>query len=881
MCPRRTSAKLEGVRVVDPTDVELLERSTFLRDLGEWLDSAGRGGGGRLVLVAGEAGVGKTVLLRRFCAEQAERARVLLGASEGLRTARPLGPLVDVAEQTGGELAELVERGASPHDVLGALLRELDGEGATVVVLEDLHWADQATLDLLQLAARRIEGSRALLIGSYRDDELDRSHPLRVLVGELATSPAVRRLQLPPLSRDAVAELAAPHGVDPDELFHKTAGNPFFVTEALGAGSDELPSTVRDAVLARASRVGPDAFRLLEAVAVVTQPVELWLLEALAGDELRHLDHCLASGMLRYDRGAVGFRHELARLAIEESIPPLRQTELHRVALAALSEPPTGGPDPARLAHHAEAAGDGDAVLEYAPTAALRAASLGAHRESAEQCARALRFGDELPADRRLFMLDHCSFENYLSERLDAALEAREDALALAREIGDRLSVGDSLRWLSRLYWCVGRNADSETAAMEAVQVLEQLPPGEELARAYANVAQLRMIAQDNEETVAWGEKAIALADEVGDARTKILGLMSIGAARARLGAPDGLLLMNEALETALASGLEDLAVSADANIAGTQLDRREYRNAERTLQQALERLERLDMGFAWQDYPRALVALAEFEQGRWTEATDGAERVLAPGSGLPLSRLTALVVLARVRARRGDPGVWPPLDEALAIAAPTGELQQVGLVAAGRAEAALLESKPALVQKETQEAFELAALRGNPWMLGELACLRRRAGIEEQVAGRVAEPYAFELAGSFEEAAAHWSALGCPYEAAAALAETGDEELLRAAIAEFERLGAAPAAASATNRLRELLARGPREATRENPANLTPRELEVLALVREGLRNADIAEKLVVSEKTVDHHVSAILRKLGVRSRTEAGAAAARIGLT
>jgi predicted ATPase len=497
----------------------LLERDSFLAELGARVERAAAGAGGGIVLVTGEAGGGKTALLRRFCAEHGASMRILLGASEGLATPRALGPLLDVAEQTGGELAELLGRGAGPHDVLGALLRELAREQPTIVVLEDLHWADQATLDLLQLAARKIEGTRALVLASYRDDELERTHPLRLLVGELATSPAVDRLDLPPLSFDAVATLAAPHGVDPDELFRKTAGNPFFVTEALGAGSDELPSTVRDAVLARAARLGPDAMRLLEAVAIVPQLVELWLLEALAGDDLSHLDDCLASGMLRFESGAVGFRHELARQAIEASIPPLRQASLHRTALRALIQPPTGAPHPARVAHHAEAAGDVDAVLEYAPAAAERAASLGAHPESADQYARALRFSDGLSPDRRIELLDQCSFECYLTERLEEAVDARRDALELSRVVGDRLKEGDSLRWLARLLWCVGRVSEAEAAGAEAVAVLEQLPPGAELARAYANVAQLHMIAEANQEAIAWGEKALALAEEVRDVR--------------------------------------------------------------------------------------------------------------------------------------------------------------------------------------------------------------------------------------------------------------------------------------------------------------------------------------------------------------------------
>src|SRR5262249_25509800 len=162
--------------------------------------------------------------------------------------------------------AVVVERGEKPQAVFAALRDELGSVQPAIVVLEDLHWADEATLDLFRLLGRRIETFDALVVATYRDDELDRRHPLRIVVGELATTAGIRRIELPALTHAAVAELAAPIGVDADELYEKTGGNPFFVTEVLATGMHDVPPTVRDAVLARAARLGPDARGLLEAV---------------------------------------------------------------------------------------------------------------------------------------------------------------------------------------------------------------------------------------------------------------------------------------------------------------------------------------------------------------------------------------------------------------------------------------------------------------------------------------------------------------------------------------------------------------------------------------------------------------------------------------
>ncbi len=850
----------------------LLERDDSLTILGDLL--AGVRSQGRLVVVGGEAGVGKTALLRDFC--DAQPARVLWGACEPLRTPRPLGPFIDVAEATGGELAALVAGDAKPHEVAAALLAELRGPPA-VLVLEDMHWADEATLDVLTLLGRRAGTTSALVLASHRDDELDRAHPLRIVLGELATSRAVTRLKLAPLSSAAVAELAEPYGVDPDELHRTTAGNPFFVVEALAAEADGIPESVRDAVLARAARLSPSARALLEAAAVVPPQAELWLLEALAPEAFEQLDECLTRGMLQAHPSAVAFRHELARLAIEETVSPPRRAELHRRALAALAEPPGGAPDAARLAHHAEAAGDAAAVLRHAPRAAARAAALGAHREAAAQYARALRFGDGLAPGERAELLEARSRACYVTDQNDEAIEAIEEALALRRALGQALAEGDDVRRLSQILWCPGRTARSERAALDAVALLEEEPPGPELAWAFANLAATFSAAARGEEAVHWGERALELAERLGDTETAVHALATIGACE---GSAEKL---ERSLERSLRSGLDEQAGRAYILVVGAGVERRRHDLALRHLDAGIEFTS--DRGLERDRlYLVAWRARMELDQGRWPEAADSAEAVLRIPRTSITPRIGALVVLGLVRARRGDPGWRSPLAEAWALGEPTGELPRFGSVAAARAEAAWLAGDPAAVAEAAEQALPLARELGWDLLAGELAEWCRRAGVPADATG-AAEPYAHQLAGEWRRAAEHWRGVGAPYEAALALAESADERDVRRAVEELQRLGARPAARIVARRLRERgvrrVPRGPYARTRENPAGLTARELEVLALMAEGLRNAQIADRLVVSEKTVSHHVSAVLRKLGVSSRGEAGAKALRLGLT
>jgi DNA-binding CsgD family transcriptional regulator/tetratricopeptide (TPR) repeat protein len=851
---------------------ELLEREELLAqlDLALWK-------GGHLVFVAGEAGVGKTSLARRFLEEQPDSVGVLWGACDALFTPRALGPFLDVAKITGGTFEELVRNGARPHEVAAALIRELETATPTILVLEDLHWADEATLDVVRLLGRRIGAVPALVLVTYRSDELENDHPLRIVLGELVSSEGVRRLTIERLSPAAVSRLAEPHGVDAEELYRKTAGNPFFVTEALAAQADEIPDTVRDAVLARAARLGPEAKTLLEAAAVVPPQAEFWLLEALVGEAVSRLDECLTSGMLTSEPLGVAFRHELARLAVEESVALNRKVRLHRKALAALADPPSGALDLARLAHHAEAAGDADAVLRFAPVAAAHASSLGAHREAAAQYARALRFGDRLPLNEHAELLERRARACYLTDQYDEGIAALEETLECRRATRDRLSEGDALRRLSEFLWCPGRTVEAERSARDAVALLESLPPGRELAMAYANLAATCGAAARSEEAVAWAGRGLDLAERLDDVEIAVHALATIGVNEFAGAGPQKL---EQTLERAQEAGLDEQVGRTFVLLAGAAVSERRHAVALRHLKAGIDYCS--DQGLElFRLYLLAFRARLELDQGRWAEAAESAATVLRIPRTSTTPRIHALVVLGLVRARRGDPGQWTALEEAWTLAEPTGELHRLGPVAGARAEAASLEGDRDAVAAATEGALPLALERKWGLLVGELAEWRRRAGLEEAIPPGVAEPYALQLAGDWARAAELWTEIGCPYEAALALADADEEEPLRQALEELQRLGARPAAEIVTRRLRERgatgIARGPRPETQSHPAGLTRRELEVLDLIGEGMTNAEIAARLVISEKTVGHHVSSILGKLGVRSRYDAAKLAAQ----
>ncbi len=851
--------------------MKLLERDAQLAALNNALLEA-LAGAGRIALVSGEAGIGKTSLVEAFTNHQSNSVRVLWGVCDSLFTPRPLGPLHDMAAQFQGGVPDLLAADSNHTQLFAALLLELQRQ-PSILVFEDVHWADEASLDLLRYLARRIHNLPVMLVLTYRDDELAAQHPLRTLLGDMSSSSSARRIQLSPLSRQAVSTLLGDRRTDANALHRQTGGNPFFVTEVLASEDSGIPATIRDAVLARTARLSLSGRAVLEAAAVIGMRIEPWLLDAVTGAEADAVDESIAAGILRAQGDMLTFRHELSLHTILENIPPHRKLVLHRLVLEALKQPPSAHKDLARLAHHAGAANDREAVSEYAPAAAQHAAAAGAHREAAALYTLALRFDTHLQAEQLATILGAYARECNLTEQYAEAIAA----LRRAAEIWARLQMpqkqGEALAAMAIMLRTSGKNAEAERINRSVISMLEELPPCRELALAYRVQATLTLSQREIAEAIQWGERAIELAKQFGDRNVLSMAYTMLGSAWLFIDFERGQVILEKHLESALAAGNETPISNLYAYIGSCAAELYQLRYAQRKLVEGIAFTTERDLDIfthliqAWQ-------ALALVHLGQWDEAgqiTGFLSKKLSP---IVVSRIPALAAigLLQVRSGRGQPDA--ALDEALRLAEGTGTLQHLGLARIVRAEAAWLQGDYQRTRAEARAAYDLALSKKHAWLAGELAFWRWRGGDQVPILDWMALPFALQIKGDWQGAAAEWERIGCPYEQARALAD-GDAQAKVSALEIFERLGALPAAAQLRETLRASgaakLPRQPRPSTRQNPFGLTARQVDILALLVEGLSNAEIAARLHISPKTTDHHVSAILRRLEVHSRESA----------
>jgi ATP/maltotriose-dependent transcriptional regulator MalT len=863
------------------TDV-LLEREHQLAHLRSSL-AAAAAGQGRIVVLGGEAGVGKTSLAGRFCGELPDEIAVFWGACDPLTTPRPLGPFLELAGSAGAAIEDVVDPWYGAHTVAAALLERSEGHDPIVVVVEDAHWADESSLDVVRLLGRRVATTRCLVLVTYRDDELARDHPLRVALGDLSTAAAVERLSIGPLSRAGVARLAEGAGADVESVWRLTSGNPFYVRELLAHGAEPIPATVRDLVLARVAQLGPQATAVVEATAIAPPSLDAALLLAVCGEAADSVEECLSSGVLHAVDGAVAFRHELSRAAVAESLSPARRLALHRSVLMALTGSARSGADLARIAHHAEEAADRDAVLRYAPAAAEQAASVGAYREAAAQYARALRFGADLSPGERAELLEGRSRACYLADDQTEAIDVIREAIRCRQAQGAPLEEARALTELTDYLWCRGYIGEADEAVDRASQLAAERPDQREHAYVFHTQA-LRLIHDgDVDACLERADRALEIGERFGDSGIAGHARVTIGSATARRDLEHGLRLLEDAVQAARRNGDHQVAARGLNALVFGPMQWNRHDLVERYIDEAIEYCTEHTQDL-WRINVLAVAARWALDRGCWDDAVRHAGAVLDDPRESPWTHHEALCVLALVRARRGDPDARKALAEAAAVGVPPDELFAHVDLAAAYAEVAWVERAPERVDGATAAILASASERDDQDAICRLLFWRQLAGLGADVPADAAGPYALALAGRWHEAAAEWGRLRCPYEAAVALSRTGDVDALRHAHAECRLLGARPLLAIVARKLRELgvreVPRGPRHSTRMNTAQLTSREVDVLALVCEGLRNADIADRLFLSRRTVDHHVSAILRKLDVRTRGEAVAAAGRLGL-
>ncbi len=852
--------------------MDLIEREPQIQRLAEAWHQV-QGGRGRVVLISGEAGIGKTSLLDGFLGDLGTDTPVLRGACDDLFSPQPLGAFLQIAAQIESGQPLPSRAGANRVGFASELLDHLQRLAQpAVLALEDLHWADEATLDVLKYLGRRIHQTRVLFVATYRDDEVNRQHPLWFILGDFP-APLTDRISLSRLSPDAVAKLAHRAGRSIADLHEITAGNPFFVTEVLASEGTRVPPSVRDAVLARVSRLSPPGRSVVEVAALVPGAVELGLLDAVLHPEPQALDECVERGLLHAVGSALAFRHELARQSVEDSLPVGQSRALHRQILAALT-PHAGDPGILpRIVHHAVGAGDEAAIKQYAPIAAQEASAIGAHREAAALYQATLAGAPNLSPNERADVLEHLSIEHYLIDRVDLAIDARRRALAQRERLGQEERVGDGLRWLSRMYWAAGQGREAVARADDAIAALDQLPPGRALAMALSNKSQLHMLAWEEAPAIDWGNRALALAEQLGDTEIMVHALTNIGSARVLGDFETGMATIQRALELAREHRMDEHMARCYGNMATSAVLLRRFDVAERWFAEGLPFAQSLDLDI-YSVYIMGARSRLYLETGRWGEAEETAMAALRLTPRSPIAPLPALITLGLLKVRRGEPDAFELLDRARALALPTGELQRIGPIAAARAELAWARGDRAAVRAEAAVGYALAVGRHSVWDLGQLAYWMWQGGERNLPSDGLARPYALLIDGDWQGAADEWERLGCPFERAQALA-AGDVPARLAALRVFEDLGAwATAEVVRRDLIEQGVARVPRRpepARPRNPADLTARELEVLELLARGYTNPDIADRLTISPGTVKAHTSSIYGKLGVSNRVQA----------
>ena len=861
--------------------MQLIERDDSLSSLRAGFKKASSGEG-HCFFIMGEAGIGKTSLVRAFLKETDTQSTHFVGACDSLFTPRPLAPLYDLASQINHEWVSEIQNSSSKSELFTRFVHHLTSSlRPAVVVFEDIHWADEATLDFIKFFARRISRSNCLFILTMREEEIGQQHAVRNVFADLPPH-TFTRLQLTPLSKMAVRMLADGSGYDGEDVYSISGGNPFYVSEILAGYSLGVPDNIKDLVLSVYNRLGEETKDIWQLLSVVPEGLELNHLYQIDPSYHRAIDNCLENKILIVENNKIAFKHELYRRTIESSLSPFRRISLNKTILDLLLTSFEAKGEIERIVHYAKNANENKLVEQYAPIAARQAASVGSHIEACKLFLAAIEYSDGTDANRLVGFYEGYAYECYLTNQIKDAIIYQGKALKIWKEKNEIEKIGNSLRFLSRLWWFEGNRQKAESFGREAIEILNQQPSSKAKAMAFSNMSLLKMLSDQTGECIFWGEKAITIALEVEDEETLAHALNSMGSTLMlnQSSAKKGIELLQRSLEISVRNGYHEHVARAYTALGSNAVTMKDYSFAEANLEQGINYCEEKDLD-SLKFYMLSWRARLSLETGNWAQASEIANSLLEKENLLPVIKIGALVVMATIKMRNGEPEALSLLMEAKTWAFRTAELRRIIPVLVALLEYEWLTGK-CYVENETLHEIT------NLFIHAEKIPKKSRfffwiCKMNKQYPDIPDKNVGLKNSKACLEEANTWKKIGCPYEHSLALFN-GNEDDKRMALSKIQQLGATAVYEKMKMEMRlagiRKIPRGQRESTRSNPAQLTNRELEVLRLLRRGVQNKEIAQELFISPKTVDHHISSILFKLDVNSRLKAVHEAARLGI-
>jgi len=854
--------------------MELIERDEFLELLQTQFKKIGSGEG-HCVFVSGEAGIGKTSLVKEFCKKHKDDCSIYQGACDALFTPRPLAPLYDIIWQVNGNLWPNGNTIEKRTELFAAFFRELNNQNQkTIIVFEDIHWADEATLDFIRFFARRITQIPCLFILTYRDDETTFYSSVRNVLAQLPAD-SFMRLQLTALSHKAVTKMAADKGYNGEDVYTVSGGNPFYVNEILASYSPGIPENIKDSILAVYDRQEEGTKHAWQICSVIPEGLEINRFAKIKSSWDEGMDHCFTLKIIIVKNDRVIFKHELYRRTIEASLPPFKRIELNKMILDLFLPSFEAEGEIERIVQYAKNANENKLVVKYAPVVAKRAACVGAHIEASKLFFTAIEYADVNDVELLLELYEGYAYECYLTNQIKKAIIYTGKLLAVLKEKKDIERTGKCLRFLSRLWWLDGNRKNAENLAYEAIELLQNQPSSSAKAMAFSNMSQLKRLFDQPAECITWGEKAIAIARELNDQETLSHALNNVGSVQMHLPSlkQKGIDMLQESLNISLKNSFHEHAARAYSNLACNTVQLKDYAFAKKILSEGIQYCEDRDLD-SWRLNMLSLKAVLNFETGDWKTAYSIADNLLKVEDKPRAFKIGALVVMGSVKMHRGDADAIELLLQAKAKAFETMELERIipSLIALLQYE--WLTGKILIETKELNNITDIIEQSIAVTYKSELAFWLQKARGRYILLKEVHEGYDMSDIVKAKKAAKFWKKTGSPYNEAMALF-AGTNEDKKEAITIVHGLGADAVYEKMKMEMRnsgiKSIPRGLRKSTQSNAALLTLRELDVLQLLKEGLRNKEIAGKLFVSVKTVDHHISSILFKLDADSRIKA----------